>query len=59
MGNDVNFVSMIGYGTFITQEFYKTAKNPQVCFVKGYQRVYPHHPDIFYPFILPQNGFFK
>lgn len=46
-------VSVVGYGTFITERWFERGKNAEACLVRGFRRIMPPgHP---YPFILPAN----
>jgi len=54
-----NFIPIIGYGTFITHDFWKDKKNVEVCRVKNYKRIYIPEKSWF-PYALPQkNSYFK
>ncbi|MFX1443185.1 MAG: gamma-glutamylcyclotransferase family protein [Promethearchaeota archaeon] len=44
-------ISVIGYGTFITQGHWKDKKNVEVCKVPNFIRIYPKGN--WYPFVLP------
>ena len=54
-----NFIPIIGYGTFITHDFWKDKRNVEVCIVKNYIRVYIPEKNWF-PYALPlKNSSFK
>ncbi len=50
-------ISIIGYGTFITQNLWKGKKNVEVCTVKNYTRIYPKNS--WFPYVLQSKGSFK
>jgi len=54
-----DFIPIIGYGTFITHDFWKDKKNVEVCIVKNYIRIFIPKRNWF-PYALPlKNSFFK
>lgn len=52
-----NLTSIIGYGTFITQNLWKDKFNVEVCLVKNFTRIYPKNS--WFPYALRSNGSFK
>ena len=44
-------ISVIGYGTFITQGYWKNKKNVEVCLVNNFIRIFPKNS--WFPFVLP------
>lgn len=54
-----DFISIIGYGTFITHGFWKDKKNVEVCVVKNFIRIFIPERNWF-PYALPlKNSYFK
>ncbi len=54
-----DFIPIIGYGTFITQGFWKDKKNVEVCVVKNFIRIFIPERNWF-PYALPlKNSYFK
>ncbi len=54
-----DFISIIGYGTFITHGFWKNKKNVEVCVVKNFIRIFIPERNWF-PYALPlKNSYFK
>ncbi len=54
-GSDLS--SIIGYGTFITNNLWKDKPNVEVCLVKNFTRIYPKGS--WFPYALRSNGSFK
>lgn len=53
-----NLVSIVGYGTFITQGHWKNKSNIEVCLVENYIRILPKGN--WFPYILPlKNASFR
>ena len=44
-------ISVIGYGTFITNGYWKDKKNVEVCLLNHFIRIFPKNS--WFPFILP------
>ncbi len=55
--SDSNFISVIGYGIFITRNLWKDKANVEVCLVKKFTRIYPQGS--WFPYALRSNGSFK
>jgi gamma-glutamylcyclotransferase (GGCT)/AIG2-like uncharacterized protein YtfP len=55
--SDSNFVSVIGYGIFITRNLWKDKANVEVCLVEKFTRIYPQSS--WFPYALRSNGSFK
>lgn len=55
--SDSSFISIIGYGTFITRNLWKDKINVEVCTVKNFTRIYPKYS--WFPYVLPSKGSFK
>lgn len=55
--NSFNFISIVGYGTFITYNIWKDKANVEVCLVKNFTRIYPKGS--WFPYALRSNGSFK
>lgn len=55
--SDSNFISVIGYGIFITRNLWKDKANVEVCLVKKFTRIYPQSS--WFPYALRSNGSFK
>ena len=54
-----DFITIIGYGTFITRGFWKDKRNVEVCVVKDFIRIYIPERNWF-PYALPlKDSFFK
>ena len=53
---DSNLFSIIGYGTFITQGYWKDKPNVQVCLIKNFTRIFPKNSC--FPYVLPSNNSF-
>lgn len=52
LNNDsASLYSVVGYGTFITQGYWKDKKNVEVCLVKDYIRIFPSGN--WFPYALP------
>ncbi len=54
---DSNFISVIGYGTFITRGLWKNKFNVEVCTVINYSRIFPGNN--WFPYALKSAGSFK
>jgi len=52
-----NFISVIGYGTFITLGHYKNKFNVEVCTVNNFTRIFPRNN--WFPYALKSAGSFK
>ena len=52
-----NLISIIGYGTFITQNLWKDKVNVEICRVNNFTRIYPNNS--WFPYALRSNGSFK
>jgi len=52
-----NLSSIIGYGTFITNNLWEDKPNVEVCLVKNFTRIYPKSS--WFPYALRSNGSFK
>ena len=55
--SDSNFISVIGYGTFITRDLWKNKYNVEVCTVINFTRVFPSNS--WFPYALKSTGSFK
>lgn len=54
-----DFISIVGYGTFITHGFWKDKRNVEVCIVKDFIRIFIPERNWF-PYALSlKNSFFK
>jgi len=51
-----SFVSVIGYGTFITRRLWKGKLNIEVCLVKHFSRIQP--PNNWFPYAIPSDKSF-
>ena len=51
---NLNLISVIGYGTFITRGHWKDKKNVEVCLVKNYRRIFPK--ENWFPYVLYLEG---
>ncbi|MHA1669427.1 MAG: gamma-glutamylcyclotransferase family protein [Promethearchaeota archaeon] len=51
-----NYVSVIGYGTFITRGYWKDKQNVEPCLVSNYSRVFPRN--CWFPVVFPSNDSF-
>ena len=54
---DSNFISVIGYGTFITLGHWKNKFNVEVCTVNNFTRIFPRNN--WFPYALKSAGSFK
>ena len=52
-----NFISVIGYGTFITLGHWKNKFNVEVCTVNNFTRIFPRNN--WFPYALKSAGSFK
>jgi len=50
----LDLISVVGYGTFITEGYWKDKENVETCIVKDFVRIYPKAN--WFPFILPAKG---
>ena len=55
--SDSNFISVIGYGTFITRGLWKDKFNVEVCTVLNFTRIFPRNN--WFPYALKSAGSFK
>jgi len=55
--NSSKLISVIGYGTFITQKLWKGKLNAEVCLVRNFSKIYP--PNNWFPYVLPSKKLFK
>jgi gamma-glutamylcyclotransferase (GGCT)/AIG2-like uncharacterized protein YtfP len=55
--NSPKLISVIGYGTFITQKLWKDKPNIEVCLVRNFSRIYP--PNNWFPYVLPSKKSFR
>ena len=55
--SDSNFISVIGYGTFITLGHWKNKFNVEVCTVNNFTRIFPRNS--WFPYALKSSGSFK
>ncbi len=55
--SDSNFISVIGYGTFITLAHWKNKFNVEVCTVNSFTRIFPKNS--WFPYALKSSGSFK
>ena len=55
--SDSNFISVIGYGTFITLGHLKNKFNVEVCTVNSFTRIFPRNS--WFPYALKSSGSFK
>jgi gamma-glutamylcyclotransferase (GGCT)/AIG2-like uncharacterized protein YtfP len=55
--SDSNFISVIGYGTFITFGHWKNKFNVEVCTVNNFTRIFPRNT--WFPYALKSSGSFK
>ena len=55
--SDSNFISVIGYGTFITFGHWKNKFNVEVCTVNCFTRIFPINS--WFPYALKSSGSFK
>ncbi len=55
--SDSNFISVIGYGTFITRGLWKSKFNVEVCTVINFTRIFPRNS--WFPYALKSTGSFK
>ncbi len=55
--SDSNFISVIGYGTFITLGHWKNKFNVEVCTVNNFTRIFPRNS--WFPYGLKSSGSFK
>ena len=55
--SDSNFISVIGYGTFITRGLWKDKFNVEVCTVINFTRIFPRNN--WFPYALKSAGSFK
>ena len=55
--SDSNFISVIGYGTFITLGHWKNKFNVEVCTVNNFTRIFPRNS--WFPYTLKSSGSFK
>ena len=54
---DSKFISVIGYGTFITRGLWKNKFNVEVCTVINFTRIFPKNN--WFPYALKSAGSFK
>ncbi|MFW9897697.1 MAG: gamma-glutamylcyclotransferase family protein [Candidatus Thorarchaeota archaeon] len=50
-----NLISIVGYGTFITQGYWKKKNNVEVCLIKDFIRIFPKGN--WFPYALPCKHF--
>ena len=55
--SDSNFISIIGYGTFITLGHWKNKFNVEVCTVNSFTRIFSRNT--WFPYALKSSGSFK
>ncbi len=55
--SDSIFISVIGYGTFITLGRWKNKINVEVCVVNNFTRIFPRNS--WFPYALKSSGSFK
>ena len=55
--SDSNFISVVGYGTFITLDHWKNKFNVEVCTVNNFTRIFPRNS--WFPYALKSSGSFK
>jgi len=55
--SDYNFISVIGYGIFITRNLWKDKFNVEVCTVNNFTRIFPRNN--WFPYALKSSGSFK
>jgi hypothetical protein len=55
--SDSNFISVIGYGTFITRGFWKDKFNVEICTVLNFTRIFPRNN--WFPYALKSAGSFQ
>jgi hypothetical protein len=55
--SDSNFISIIGYGTFITHGLWINKFNIEVCTVVNFTRIFPRNN--WFPYALKSTGSFK
>ena len=55
--SDSNFISVIGYGTFITLGHWKNKFNVEVCTIINFTRIYPGNS--WFPYAIKSSGSFK
>ena len=55
--SDSDFISVIGYGTFITSSLWKNKFNVEVCTVINFTRIFPKNN--WFPYALKSAGSFK
>ena len=55
--SDSNFISVIGYGIFITRNLWKDKANVEVCTVFNFTRIFPRNS--WFPYALQSTGSFK
>ncbi len=54
--NYKKYFSVVGYGTFITQGYWKNKGNVEPCLVRNYTRVFP--PNYWFPIVIPSADSF-
>ena len=52
-----NFISVVGYGIFITRGFWKDKFNVEVCTIINFTRIFPRNS--WFPYALKSSGSFK
>ena len=55
--SDSNFISVVGYGTFITSGLWKNKFNVEVCTVINFTRIFPRNS--WFPYALRSTGSFR
>jgi len=55
--SDSNFISVVGYGTFITRGLWKNKFNVEVCTVINFTRIFPRNS--WFPYALKSTGSFQ
>ena len=54
--NHKKYLSVIGYGTFITRGHWKEKQNVEPCLIHNFTRVFPQN--YWFPIVLPSNNSF-
>ncbi|MFX0057531.1 MAG: gamma-glutamylcyclotransferase family protein [Candidatus Hodarchaeota archaeon] len=52
--NSFSLYSVVGYGTFITRDYWRDKRNVEVCLVKNFIRIFPKGN--WFPYVLPYKG---
>ncbi len=52
-----NFISVVGYGVFLTRGFWKDKFNVEVCTIINFTRIFPRNS--WFPYALKSSGSFK